>query len=87
MTITNKGDLSYPIFILNKQGNKINITDCNEFTAKFYTTDKNINATSSYIDNAYTNIDDNKCIINSSDLSLMENGVLHYKYTYSIEEE
>lgn len=84
MTITNKGDLSYPIFILDKQGNKINITDCNEFVAKFYTTDKNINATSSYIDKQYTNIDDNKCIINSSDLSLMENGVLHYEYTYSI---
>lgn len=84
MTITNKGDLSYPIFILDKQGNKINITDCNEFTAKFYTTDKNINAVSSYIDKQYTNIDDNKCIINSSDLSLMKNGVLHYEYTYSI---
>lgn len=86
MTITNKGDLSYPIFILNKNGDKINITDCNEFVAKFYTTDKNINATSSYIDKQYTNIDDNKCIINSSDLSLMENGVLHYEYAYSIED-
>lgn len=84
MTITNKGDLSYPIYILDKQGNKINITDCNEFTAKFYTTDKNINAVASYIDKQYTNIDDNKCIINSSDLSLMGNGVLHYEYTYSI---
>lgn len=86
MTITNKGDLSYPIFILNKNGDKINITDCNEFTAKFYTTDKNINAVASYIDKQYTNIDDNKCIINSSDLSLMENGVLHYEYTYAIED-
>lgn len=86
MTITNKGDLSYPIFILNKSGDKINITDCNEFVAKFYTTDKNINATSSYIDKQYINVDDNKCIINSSDLSLMENGVLHYEYTYAIED-
>lgn len=84
MTITNKGDLIYPIFILDKQGNRINISDCHEFTAKFYTTNKNINSTSSYINNKYININNNKCIINSSDLSLMENGVLHYEYAYSI---
>ena len=88
MTITNKCDLIYPIKILDKNGNNIYINECNEFVGKFFTRDRNVQAVCTYQNNEYTNIDtDNNGIINSSDLSLMANGVLHFEYSYSIEDK
>lgn len=85
MTIINKSDLNYPIRITNNQNQLINVSDCDSFICKYYTTDITKAAVSKYENNTYTNIiDGDIAIINSADLTLMNDGVLNYEYIYSI---
>lgn len=85
MTIINKSDLNYPIRITNNQNQLINVSDCDSFISRYYTTDKAKAAVSKFENNTYTNIiDDDIAVINSADLSIMNNGVLNYEYIYSV---
>lgn len=89
MIITQLTDLSFQITNLyNNDNEAIRIQDCDSFVAKFYTTDLDNSAVCLKLNDELTNIkiEENAdyCLINSTDLSKMENGVLFFNISYSV---
>ena len=92
MIITQLTDLSFQITNLYDSNNEtIRIQDCNSFVAKFYTTDIDNAAVSLKLNDELTNIkiEENAdyCLINSTDLSKMKDGVLFFNISYSVPDE
>ena len=92
MIITKLTDLQFQITNLYNSNNEaIRIKDCNSFVAKFYTTDIDNSAICLKLNDELTNvkIEENAdyCLINSSDLSKMKDGVLFFNISYSVADE
>lgn len=89
MIITQLTDLSFQITNLYDSNNEtIRIEDCNSFVAKFYTTDIDNSAVCLKLNDELTNvkIEENAdyCLINSTDLDQMKDGVLFFQISYSV---
>lgn len=89
MIITQLTDLSFQITNLyNNDNEAIRIQDCDSFVAKFYTTDLDNSAVCLKLNDELTNIkiEENAdyCLINSTDLSKMKDGVLFFQISYSV---
>lgn len=92
MIITQLTDLSFQITNLYNSNNEtIRIQDCNSFVAKFYTTDIDNSAVCLKLNDELTNvkIEENAdyCLINSTDLTKMKDGVLFFQISYSVADE
>lgn len=92
MIITQLTDLSFQITNLYNANNEaIRINDCNSFVAKFYTTDIDNAAICLKLNDELTNIkiEENAdyCLINSTDLAKMKDGVLFFQISYSVADE
>ena len=92
MIITQLTDLSFQITNLYNSNNEtIRIQDCNSFVAKFYTTDIDNSAICLKLNDELTNIkiEENAdyCLINSTDLNKMKDGVLFFQISYSVADE
>ena len=92
MIITQLTDLKFQITNLYNSNNEtIRIEDCNSFVAKFYTTDIDNSAVCLKLNNELTNvkIEENAdyCLINSTDLNKMKDGVLFFNISYSVADE
>ena len=92
MIITQLTDLRFQITNLyNSDNQAIRIQDCDSFVAKFYTTDIDNSAVCLKLNDELTNIkiEENAdyCLINSSDLSKMKDGVLFFNISYSVADE
>ena len=89
MIVTQLTDLSFQITNLYDSNNEaIRIQDCNSFVAKFYTDNIDNSAVCLKLNDELTNIkiEENAdyCLINSSDLSKMKDGVLFFQISYSV---
>lgn len=89
MIITQLTDLQFQITNLYDSNNQtIRIENCNSFVAKFYTDNIDNSAICLKLNDELTNIKIEKnadyCLINSSDLAKMENGVLFFNISYSV---
>ena len=89
MIITLLTDLQFQITNLYNSNNEaIRIQDCNSFVAKFYTDNIDNSAICLKLNDELTNIkiEENAdyCLINSTDLAKMENGVLFFNISYSV---
>lgn len=92
MIITQLTDLSFQITNLyNSDNEAIRIQGCNSFVAKFYTTDIDNSAVCLKLNDELTNIkiEENAdyCLINSTDLNKMQDGVLFFNISYSVADE
>ena len=92
MIITQLTDLSFQITNLyNNDNEAIRIQDCDSFVAKFYTTDLDNSAVCLKLNDELTNIkiEENAdyCLINSTDLGKMKDGVLFFQISYSVADE
>lgn len=92
MIITQLTDLQFQITNLYDSNNQtIRIENCNSFVAKFYTTDIDNSAVCLKLNDELANIkiEENAdyCLINSSDLSKMKDGVLFFQISYSVADE
>ena len=92
MIVTQLTDLLFQITNLYDSNNEtIRIQDCNSFVAKFYTTDIDNAAVCLKLNDELTNIkiEENAdyCLINSTDLSKMKDGVLFFQISYSVADE
>ena len=92
MIITQLTDLSFQITNLYNANNEaIRIQDCDSFVAKFYTTDIDNSAVCLKLNDELTNIkiEENAdyCLINSTDLNKMKDGVLFFNISYSVTDE
>ena len=92
MIITQLTDLSFQITNLyNNDNEAIRIQDCDSFVAKFYTTDLDNSAVCLKLNDELTNIkiEENAdyCLINSTDLAKMKDGVLFFQISYSVVDE
>lgn len=92
MIITQLTDLSFQITNLYNSNNEtIRIQDCNSFVAKFYTDNIDNSAVCLKLNDELANIkiEENAdyCLINSSDLSKMKDGVLFFNISYSVADE
>lgn len=92
MIITQLTDLLSQITNLyNSDNEAIRIQDCNSFVAKFYTTDIDNSAVCLKLNDELANIkiEENAdyCLINSTDLSKMKDGVLFFQISYSVADE
>ena len=92
MIITQLTDLSFQITNLYDSNNEaIRIEGCNSFVAKFYTDNIANSAICLKLNDELTNIkieaDADYCLINSSDLSKMKDGVLFFQLSYSVADE
>lgn len=92
MIITQLTDLQFQITNLYDSNNEtIRIQDCNSFVAKFYTDNIDNSAVCLKLNDELANIkiEENAdyCLINSSDLSKMKDGVLFFKISYSVADE
>lgn len=92
MIITQLTDLQFQITNLYNSNNEtIRIDNCNSFVAKFYTTDIDNSAVCLKLNDELTNvkIEENAdyCLINSSDLDKMKDGVLFFQISYSVADE
>lgn len=92
MIITRLTDLSFQITNLYNSNNEaIRIQDCDSFIAKFYTTDIDNSAVCLKLNDELTNIkiEENAdyCLINSTDLNKMQDGVLFFQISYSVADE
>ena len=92
MIITQLTDLKFQITNLYNSNNEaIRIENCNSFVAKFYTTDLDNSAVCLKLNDELTNvkIEENAdyCLINSTDLSKMKDGVLFFQISYSVADE
>lgn len=92
MIVTQLTDLSFQITNLYDSNNEaIRIQDCDSFVAKFYTTDIDNSAICLKLNDELTNvkIEENAdyCLINSSDLAKMKDGVLFFNISYSVTDE
>lgn len=92
MIITQLTDLQFQITNLYNSNNEtIRIQDCNSFVAKFYTTDIDNSAVCLKLNDELTNVkieeDADYCLINSTDLAKMKDGVLFFNISYSVTDE
>ena len=92
MIVTQLTDLRFKITNLYNSNNEaIRIQDCDSFVAKFYTTDIDNSAICLKLNNELTNIkiEENAdyCLINSTDLAKMKDGVLFFQISYSVADE
>ena len=92
MIITQLTDLSFQITNLYNSNNQtIRIEDCDSFIAKFYTTDIDNSTICLKLNDELTNIkiEENAdyCLINSTDLNKMQDGVLFFNISYSVTDE
>ena len=92
MIIAQLTDLSFQITNLYNSNNEaIRIQDCDSFVAKFYTTDIDNAAVCLKLNDELTNvkIEENAdyCLINSTDLAKMKDGVLFFNISYSVADE
>lgn len=92
MIITQLTDLSFQITNLyNSDNEAIRIQNCDSFVAKFYTADIDNSAVCLKLNDELTNvkIEENAdyCLINSSDLAKMKDGVLFFNISYSVADE
>ena len=92
MIITQLTDLSFQITNLYDSNNEtIRIQDCNSFVAKFYTDNIDNSAVCLKLNDELTNvkIEENAdyCLINSTDLNKMKDGVLFFNISYSVADE
>ena len=92
MIITQLTDLSFQITNLyNSDNEAIRIQDCNSFVAKFYTDNIDNSAVCLKLNDELTNvkIEENAdyCLINSTDLNKMKDGVLFFNISYSVADE
>ena len=92
MIVTQLTDLSFQITNLYNSNNEaIRIQDCNSFVAKFYTDNIDNSAVCLKLNDELANvkIEENAdyCLINSTDLSKMKDGVLFFNISYSVVDE
>lgn len=92
MIITQLTDLKFQITNLYNSNNEtIRIEDCNSFVAKFYTNNIDNSAICLKLNDELTNIkiEENAdyCLINSTDLNKMKDGVLFFNISYSVPDE
>ena len=92
MIITQLTDLRFQITNLyNSDNQAIRIQDCDSFVAKFYTIDIDNSAICLKLNDELTNIkiEENAdyCLINSTDLNKMQDGVLFFNISYSVPDE
>ena len=92
MIVTQLTDLSFQITNLYNSNNEaIRIQNCDSFVAKFYTNNIDNSAVCLKLNDELTNIkiEENAdyCLINSSDLSKMKDGVLFFNISYSVPDE
>ena len=92
MIITQLTDLSFQITNLyNSDNEAIRIQDCDSFVAKFYTDNIDNSAVCLKLNDELTNIkiEENAdyCLINSTDLNKMQDGVLFFQISYSVADE
>lgn len=92
MIVTQLTDLQFQITNLyNSNDEAIRIQDCNSFVGKFYTIDIDNSAICLKLNDELTNvkIEENAdyCLINSTDLSKMKDGVLFFQISYSVADE
>ena len=92
MIITQLTDLRFQITNLyNSDNQAIRIQDCDSFVAKFYTDNIDNSAVCLKLNNELTNIkiEENAdyCLINSTDLAKMKDGVLFFQISYSVADE
>lgn len=92
MIITQLTDLRFQITNLYNSNNEaIRIQDCNSFVAKFYTDNIDNSAVCLKLNDELTNvkIEENAdyCLINSTDLAKMKDGVLFFNISYSVTDE
>ena len=92
MIITQLTDLQFQITNLyNSNDEAIRIDNCNSFVAKFYTDSIDNSAVCLKLNDELANIkiEENAdyCLINSSDLSKMKDGVLFFQISYSVADE
>lgn len=92
MIITRLTDLKFQITNLyNSDNEAIRIENCNSFVAKFYTDNIDNSAICLKLNDELTNIkiEENAdyCLINSTDLSKMKDGVLFFQISYSVADE
>ena len=92
MIITRLTDLSFQITNLYNSNNEaIRMENCNSFVAKFYTDNIDNSAICLKLNDELTNIkiEENAdyCLINSTDLAKMKDGVLFFNISYSAPDE
>lgn len=92
MIITQLTDLQFQITNLyNSNDEAIRIENCNSFVAKFYTDSIDNSAVCLKLNDELTNIkiEENAdyCLINSTDLDQMKDGVLFFQISYSVADE
>lgn len=92
MILTQLTDLSFQITNLYNSNNQtIRIENCNSFVAKFYTDNIDNSAVCLKLNDELTNIkieqNADYCLINSTDLSKMQDGVLFFNISYSVADE
>lgn len=92
MIVTQLTDLKFQITNLYNSNNEtIRIEDCNSFVAKFYTNNIDNSAICLKLNDELTNIkiEENAdyCLINSTDLNKMKDGVLFFNISYSVADE
>lgn len=92
MIITQLTDLKFQITNLYNSNNEaIRIENCNSFVAKFYTDNIDNSAVCLKLNNELTNIkieqNADYCLINSTDLNKMQDGVLFFNISYSVPDE
>lgn len=92
MIVTQLTDLQFKITNLYNSNNEaIRIENCNSFVAKFYTDNIDNSAICLKLNDELTNvkIEENAdyCLINSTDLSKMKDGVLFFNISYSVADE
>lgn len=92
MIITQLTDLQFKITNLYDSNNEtIRIQDCNSFVGKFYTDNIDNSAICLKLNDELTNIkiEENAdyCLINSTDLNKMKDGVLFFNISYSVADE
>lgn len=92
MIVTQLTDLSFQITNLYNSNNEaIRIENCNSFVAKFYTDNIDNSAICLKLNDELTNvkIEENAdyCLINSTDLNKMQDGVLFFNISYSVTDE
>lgn len=89
MIVTQLTDLKFQITNLYNSNNEaIRIQDCNSFVAKFYTDNIDNSAVCLKLNDELTNIkieqNADYCLINSTDLNKMQDGVLFFQISYSV---
>lgn len=92
MIVTQLTDLKFQITNLyNSDNETIRIEDCNSFVAKFYTDNIDNSAVCLKLNDELANIkiEENAdyCLINSTDLNKMQDGVLFFNISYSVLDE